>query len=265
MTSSLLDCVRIADRSLHSPVILHVPHASRYIPKAFISDFVVSEQELALELDAMTDHFTDELAKGISNASYIASELSRFVVDVERFPDEREEMLEVGMGAFYTHGSRRQLIRKVSESHQAQLMDYFLAYSRAFEDLVTATLKHHGKAIILDIHSFPENPLPYELHSEEVRHGIIIGTSGIHTPQPLREEIQEAFSGIDVGFDTAFKGAYVPLSFYESEDAQVRSAMLEIRRDLYMDESTVTLLEPDFSELELRLSHLVNNLQGKSD
>ncbi len=49
----------------------------------------------------MTDHLTMELfTSGIPENQVVRAEVSRLVVDVERFDDPSEVMLERGMGAF---------------------------------------------------------------------------------------------------------------------------------------------------------------------
>lgn len=260
MSSNLREHISLRDCSDNSPVIFHVPHASTHIPVTHWPDFIISDAEITSELRVMTDHYTDELVAGYQSCSLIASGLSRFIVDVERFPDEREEMLSVGMGAFYTHGSQRQEIRKVDPARMPELRDYFDAYSQAFEDLVTKTLEKHGHAYILDIHSFPEMPLPYEVHSEETRHEIIIGTTEGHTSPAFLATILKAFEGFDTGTDTAFKGAYVPLKYYEAGDERVQSAMLEIRRDLYMNEETLEIKREGFNLVRDCISHVMNKL-----
>jgi N-formylglutamate amidohydrolase len=42
-------------------MIIHLPHSSRFIPGEYRSQFVLSEEGLCREIDAMTDSFTDEL------------------------------------------------------------------------------------------------------------------------------------------------------------------------------------------------------------
>ena len=105
---------RMIDNSAESPVILHAPHGGRAIPAEYLSSFIISSTEIEVEKDVMTDHFTDKLVGALTGASAIINGLSRFAVDVERFPDDTEEMNAVGMGVLYTHGSTRQEIRRVS-------------------------------------------------------------------------------------------------------------------------------------------------------
>jgi predicted N-formylglutamate amidohydrolase len=121
-TSLFDEHVQVTDATAHSPVILHAPHGGRVIPKRFRWAFVVSDTELDAELDALTDHRTDRLVASVIGASpvpagqasrevpasAVINGLSRFVVDVERFDDETEEMRAVGMGVLYTHGSQGQ-------------------------------------------------------------------------------------------------------------------------------------------------------------
>ena len=68
---------------------------------------------------------------------------------------------------------------------------------------------------------------------------ICIGTDTFHTSTPLRNQIGRLFSdyNFNVKFNDPFKGSIVPEKFY-NKDKRVQSVMIEVRRDLYMDEQT---------------------------
>ena len=40
------------------PVIVHVPHASREIPAEVAADFIATDEQIAQELDRVTDDYT---------------------------------------------------------------------------------------------------------------------------------------------------------------------------------------------------------------
>ena len=154
--SALFDeYVRVTDATAHSPVILHAPHGGRVIPKRFRSAFVVSDAERDAELDALTDHFTDRLVASVIVASPVPASavingLSRFVVDVERFDDETEELGAAGMGVLYTHGSQGQRIRDLDDLETPPLTAFYSAYSdpmRALTDAVTALREALGRLV----------------------------------------------------------------------------------------------------------------------
>lgn len=250
----------LTDHSAESPVILHAPHGSRFIPDELKNTFLLCPAELEAEKDLMTDHFTNDLVSSIHGASSLVNGLSRFVVDVERFPDEREEMLSVGMGAFYTHGSQKQPLREPKHTRNPELRRFFDAYSDAFTELVQRTVDKHGRAVIIDVHSYPTEALPYELHSHEARPQLDIGADTNHTSAVLIGEVIKAFSHLETGINESFHGTYVPLRFYEAKDTRVQSVMLEIRRDTYMDESQVTSNPEGFSALQHSLQKLVTSL-----
>jgi N-formylglutamate amidohydrolase len=89
-----------------------------------------------------------------------------------------------------------------------------------------------GRAVLLDVHSYPREPLPYELHADGPRPALCLGTDAFHTPRWLLDAARDAFAGLGtVAVDTPFAGSYVPLRHYR-RDARVASLMLEIRRDV---------------------------------
>ena len=210
-----------------SPVLLHVPHAGTVVPEWTRPHLLLDDAALAAEIAALTDHNTDALALAAARAAairpwVIVNPVSRFVVDVERFPDAREEMAAVGMGAVYTHGTGGQRLRIDDAAHaEALLAAYFRPWGAAVGGLVDA-----GRRVLLDVHSYPTRPLPYELHADGPRPPVCLGTDPAHTPSWLVTAARRAFDGFGTGLDTPFSGAYVP------EGRTACALMIEIRRDV---------------------------------
>ncbi|MFD7711356.1 N-formylglutamate amidohydrolase [Streptomyces sp. NPDC059786] len=224
-----------------SPVILHVPHSARAIPAGVRRGIVLDDAALERELDHITDAHTAEIAAGAASAAARApwrfvNRLSRLVVDPERFPDEREEMLAVGMGAVYTRTTHREELRRDGHDGRPLVERYFHPYAEAMTAAVTDRLAATGRAVIVDVHSYPSEPLPYELHGAGPRPPVCLGTDPFHTPAELLAHAERAFGGFGgSGIDSPFAGAYVPLEYY-GRDPRVGALMIEIRRDVYMRE-----------------------------
>jgi N-formylglutamate amidohydrolase len=221
-----------------SPVILHVPHSAREIPAEVRDGIVLDDLALERELDHIVDAHTAELAEEAARWSRVVpwrfvNRVSRLVVDPERFPDEREEMLAVGMGAVYTRTTHGQELRPADTEPEPLVARYFRPYARAMTEAVARRLDVTGRAVIVDVHSYPSAPLPYELHGEGPRPPVCLGTDPFHTPPELLTAAREAFG--EVGLDSPFSGTYVPLEFY-GRDPRVSALMVEIRRDTYMTE-----------------------------
>jgi N-formylglutamate amidohydrolase len=91
-----------------SSIILHIPHASRAIPKDVRSTLLPGDERIARELLVMTDAWTDEiLAHFRPEAERVIFPVSRLVVDPERYPNDVDEpMAARGMGAIYTLNGR---------------------------------------------------------------------------------------------------------------------------------------------------------------
>ncbi|MFL6026535.1 MAG: N-formylglutamate amidohydrolase [Friedmanniella sp.] len=246
-----------------SPVVLHVPHAATAVPADVRSTIVLDDDQLAAELVRMTDAHTDHLALAAAAAAnprpwVLANRLSRLVVDPERFPDDREEMAQVGMGAVYTRTSQGERLRTPDRSQEAHLLtSYFRPYAAAMTRLVAERLTACGRALILDIHSYPREPLPYELHDDLRRPPICLGRDAVHTPNHVLQAARAAFASFgEVLVDQPFLGTYVPSRFYRQEP-RVQSLMLEIRRDVYLDEATGRLRRDRAQQIAAAISDLL--------
>ncbi|WP_328303250.1 N-formylglutamate amidohydrolase [Streptomyces sp. NBC_00435] len=258
------DSFRLLPGSGTSPVILHVPHSSRVVPEPVRDGIVLDGGELGQELDHITDSHTADIAAAAAALCAVTpwqfvNGLSRLVVDPERFPDEREEMLAAGMGAVYTRTTRGERLRPDGFDGRPLIDRYFHPYADAMTKAVEDRLRAVGRAVIIDVHSYPTEPLPYELHGDGPRPPICLGTDPFHTPAGLLSSAEKAFAGFGgVGLDTPFAGTYVPLKYY-GEDDRVGALMVEIRRDTYMSEPGGPA-GPGLDALAASLADLVDGL-----
>ena len=244
--------------------ILHVPHSSVVIPPEVRRSLVLSDDEIESELIRMTDRFTDVLFDcegGI--ARRIVFPVSRLVVDPERFVDDGvEPMSQKGMGAIYTKTSSGQDLRGPlsNEERAALVKTYYEPHHRHLNDAVREALISSERCLIVDCHSFPSKPLPYECDQSPDRPDICIGTDEFHTPSWLKNLAVTLFqeAGFRVALDWPFSGSLVPQPYYRVNGA-AWSVMIEVNRSLYLQEDSGKLSR-SFESLRRKLSVLLRSL-----
>ena len=221
-----------------STVIIHVPHAGLGIPDDARRSIVLNDEALATEAALMADTNTDVLARRAYELTQVAPHLfinnfSRLTIDPERFDSPAEEMNKVGMGVVYTKTHDGQVLRVEDSDREMLVAKYFDSYSSAFTQLVNNVLAAHGRATIIDVHSYAKDPLPYELHKDDERPQLCIGYDTHHTTNDLANKAVDSFSHFDfIAVNEPFQGSYVPLEHYKKE-RQLESVMLELRKDAY--------------------------------
>ncbi len=235
--------------------ILHVPHASTHIDPADMDLFRVSPDELQRELERLTDHFTDKLFAPDDELrqTQLRHAVSRFVVDPERFErDEDEPMATRGMGVLYQRGTQGQSLRpEISSARREDLLDrFYRPHHAALEQLVESALSEHRRSLIIDCHSFPDEPLPCDVDQARPRPDLCFGTDASHTPALLVRVLTEIANRhrLSVGIDQPFAGTIVPMKFL-SHDRRVASVMIEINRKLYMDLGSEGAVQTDGFEM----------------
>jgi N-formylglutamate amidohydrolase len=224
-------------------MILHIPHSSRNIPEALRGQFVLDDHALEQELARVTDAFTDELFI-CPDACRVVFEVSRLVVDVERFPHDRDEpMSRVGQGMIYTKTCLGEPLRRELSPEERRFLksEYYVRHHELLRRAVLEELLARGKALIVDCHSYPGQPLPCDVSQDENRLDFCIGTDTFHTPPALLQAVQSAIrgKGYSVGINSPYSGTLVPSAYYR-KNPNVRSVMIEVNRKLYMDEEAGT-------------------------
>ncbi len=224
-------------------MILHIPHSSDIIPDQFRNQIVLSDEDLSAELALMTDTFTDDLFI-FPEAPTVRFPISRLIVDVERFSDNSEEpMSKVGMGVIYARTAHGKKLKRTLQPQEKRnlISRYYEPHHQMILNEVKIELEKHGKALIVDCHSFPNQPLPCDMDQSIPRPQFCIGTGSFHTPTALRQmtELNLKKMGYDVRINLPYEGTLVPMEFY-NKDSRVASIMIEVNRSLYMDEMTGT-------------------------
>ena len=251
-------------------MILHIPHSSRTIPDDFRDQIVLSDEDLCIELRLMTDACTHELFS-LPETTIVRFPISRLIVDVERFPDDAEEpMRKVGMGMIYTLTAYGNKLKRTLQPHEKRnlVSQYYKAHHQKLLAEVKNELEKHGKALIVDCHSFPSQPLPCDNDQSIPRPEFCIGTDSFHTPRALIQVTAQSIKkmGYSVGINRPYAGSMVPMAFYK-KDRRVASIMIEVNRSLYMDELTGTKtsrFDPIKEQIQILLD-LIREFQRKAE
>ena len=217
------------------PIAAHIPHAGTKIPDAVRDQFLPWAGELWREVAMVTDWYTDELF-GVPGIAVTKTPISRVVVDVERYiDDDMEEKASFGQGVIYSHNTLgEQIRRQLSEQERKLLLDhYYRPWHLNLELNVEQQLAQWGHCLLLDCHSFPDEPFAHEDDHGWPRPDICLGSCG-NTPQWLLDSCMDLLlkRGYTVSLDFPYSGCLVPEPY--QGDVRVPAIMLEINRRLYL-------------------------------
>jgi len=225
-------------------MIFHLPHSSFSIPSNLRSAFLLDDQALEAELLRMADAHTDDLfgSHAETDDSVVTFPVSRLVLDPERFLDDTlETMAAIGMGVIYERTSSGDPLRNNPslEERDALIQQLYVPHHKRLNAAIENDLTQNDSALILDCHSFPSIPLPFEIDQDPDRPDICLGTDPFHTPEQLVEVAGKAVTdeGFTYRINRPYGGSLVPSRYWE-KDQRVSSIMIEVNRSLYMKEGT---------------------------
>ncbi len=205
--------------------------------------FAISQAELEREIHLLTDHGTLTLfAENVPSDQVIYFPVNRICLDVERFVDDgNEPMAQLGMGVIYSKTSDGKNLRHPLTDWQRHLLlkNYYQPHHDRLNQLVSSALEEHGRALILDCHSFSSTPLRHEASRRYPRPQICLGTDYFHTSFKLAKAFQESFAdhGFEVSVNDPFAGTMISSNHY-TKDQRVQGIMIEVNRETYLDEKT---------------------------
>lgn len=246
-----------------SPVVVEVPHAGLAVPDDVRATIVASRDDLLRDSDAFVDHIWAAAPK--SGASLLVSHVSRYVVDLNRAPDD------VGRDVVPDHPAPRPtqprgvVWRVTSDGRPAmsrsivhdelveRLTRYHAPYHAALAEELERKHRRFGRVLLVAAHSMPSRG-----RARERRADIVPGTRGGTTckGEILRElEALAKDEALSLKHDEPYRGGWTTGSWGRPDDGY-HALQIELSRGLYLDEAT---LEPNGAGL-VRLRAIATRL-----
>ena len=233
-------CRKMNDKD-YGFVVVHIPHASTYIPEEYLQDYLVPEVVLENEKRRMTDSFCDELYDPVGFDNQVIATVSRLVCDVERFRHDADEPnARFGHGLMYTRTSYGRRLRENDAALRARILsEIYDIHHRRLDDAVDAALSNFGFCLIIDGHSFNSKKI-VKFDNIFSLPDFDIGTDIYHTPEILTQMLYSKIEslGYTPRLNSPYAGAITPLKYYR-QNKRVVSIMIETNRKLYMNEKTM--------------------------
>ena len=201
-------------------IVLNIPHASNN----GIGLTQWEHKEMLLpEIRKWTDWYTDLIfiPEKKDRIKTIVADYSRFVVDVERLPND--PLNESGQGIIYTDFEG--FHRNVGEAERMVLMGYYYSYIEQLKSMLS------DHSLLIDCHSFPS-----DLHDVDICIGYNDDRS--RPTDFIIGLVAEAFKriGLKVEFSTPSSNAITPETCYT-----YNSIMIGINKKVYLNEKTLEL------------------------
>lgn len=235
-------------RTGHTPVVVEVPHAGLFMDPESMAHCVAPVMSLAADADLYVDELVADLFE--EGATIIASRWSRYVVDLNRAPDDVDGRSVRGATASSCpHGllwretrSGCQALRQPVEPQELQrrLDCFYKPYHGALDEVVEHRCQRFGTVVVLSMHSMP---------SEGVDADVVIGTLGRSTASDrLVDGLEKAVRafGLRVVHDVPYAGGATTARLGKPQ-AGMHAMQVEVARRLYMNERTFCRYPEGFS------------------
>jgi N-formylglutamate deformylase len=249
-----------------TPVVVSVPHAG--LATRGYEATMSPALDVRCDADLHVDRLYRVSAPDAPEVNLVAR-LSRFVCDLNRDPDD------VTLGAVPEHPAPRNvegsgfvwavttagapaLARPLTLEEWRARTALHAAYHDALTRALDRARARFGFAVLVDGHSMPSSS------RGAARADVVPGDRGGTSCAPaLSRFVGEHFAscGYGVAFNVPYKGGYIT-AHHGRPAARIHAIQIELRRDLYMNETTYEIVEPGFTRLQAALAELLTKLRG---
>ena len=245
-----------------SPLVISLPHGGTQLPAD-----IARQMTPAAHAVADTDWHVGPLyafARPLG-ASWLEAQLSRYVVDLNRPPDDGAlypDQVSTGLCPSHTFAGEPLYVGAAPDAAQiaARRERYWAPYHAALGELVALAQARHGHAILFDAHSISSSvPRLFTGRLPDLNVGTFDGQScdtSLATTVMQVLGAQQRFSHVLNG---RFKGGYITRA-YGQPHRGVHAIQLEIARSAYMDESGTAWEPARAAPLQSQLRELLRAL-----
>lgn len=254
------------------PVLVEVPHAGLAIPEIVQGEIDAPRDMILRDADLYVDHLVERAPH--HGASLLVSKVSRYVIDLNRAPDDVDagavpdfplprSSQPRGVIWRMTTDGRPVLRRPLSRTElEARLDRFHRPYHRTLHAELERIRERFGFAILVAAHSMPSvgRLTP---HDPGVRRADIVpGSRGGTTADPkVIALVEEHFraAGLSVRHDDPYRGGY-STAHYGRPEWRWHAIQIEVNRALYVDERTSEPREAGVATLRTLFAGLVEKL-----
>ena len=257
-----------------TPLVLSVPHAG--VSTAGFDAAMVPVLDVRNDADLFVDRLYGVGAKdapGPWTGPYVVAGLSRFVCDMNRDPDDVSAQAVPehpaprnadGRGFIWavTTEGRPTMSRPLTLGEWQARQAVHAAYHGAIREALVRARARFGFAVLLDGHSMPSVGRTGHKDPGRPRADVVPGDRDGSSCSPTLSRLVEAHfraRGYSVAFNDPYKGGFITAHHGRPHD-DIHAIQIELRRDLYMDESTFTLLPDRAARLQETLGDLLATL-----
>ena len=254
-----------------APFIFNSPHSGRIYPKAFLA---ASRLSLAA-LRKSEDTFVEQLFAPVVSlgAPLMHAHFPRAYLDVNREPYELDPALIAESLPRYANtrsvrvvGGLGTIARIVTESEEiyrgpvalgdalARIDTLYKPYHAALNALMDTSIAKFGRAVLIDCHSMPSNPL-YE--SGGLRPDFVLGDRFSTSCNPgFTRLVAEQLKGMGyvVAFNKPYAGGFIT-EHYGRPGKRRHALQIEVNRALYLNETSYRRSK-DFDTLRADIARL---------
>lgn len=255
-----------------APVLVEVPHAGLAVPDPVRDEISVSDDAIQRDADIYVDKLYQDAP--LQGATLLTANVSRYVVDLNRAPDDVDRATVPDHPSPRAHQPRgvvwsvttdgRAALRKPLT--YAQLVKRLQMFHTPYHETLTAELDRlrakFGFAILLAGHSMPSVGRAGHTDPGSRRADVVPGTQGRTTADAMVIDLVDAHfreAGLSVVHDDPYKGGFTT-QYYGRPDRDQHAIQIELNRDLYVNEATGEPKKNEFAELQAVLASLVGKL-----
>jgi N-formylglutamate amidohydrolase len=241
-----------------SPVLVEAPHAGQWLESEAASYVTAPARCLARDADLYVDElFRDAPSCG---ATYLFARLSRYIVDLNRAPDDIDGAAVAGAPA--RDRPRGVIWRLTSDGlpvvreplpraeYERRIERFHEPYHRCLRETLERKREQFGFAVLLCAHSMP-SPRPRGRGITPRLADIVPGTRGRTSADAPWIDLVERVArsrGWRVQHDVPYRGGY-STAHYGRPDDGIHAVQVEIARRLYMNEEHLGRLPEGFANV----------------
>lgn len=255
-----------------TPVLVEVPHSGLQVPPEVEGQIDATPAAVLRDSDIYVDRLYARAPE--HGATLLVANVSRYVVDLNRGPDEvdsaavprhpRARHIPARGVVWRARTDGTPLLRAplTTDQFEERIQRFYEPYHRTLQDVAAQIHREHGHVAIVAAHSMPSTGRRVFGGRPLQRADIVPGTRGRSTADGRIIDLIDAHfrgAGLSVKHDDPYRGGWTT-SRYGAPKRGQHAVQIELNRALYVDERTSEIKSDDFVQLQGVLDALVTKL-----